>query len=58
MSTEHKGNMIRDIPHGEMLKDTVAEGELLVSEAPNGDPLWKKKKKLNEEEDEGKVLNE
>lgn len=58
MSTEHKGNIIRDIPDGKMLKDIVAEGELIVSEAPNGDPLWKKKKKLNEEEEEGSVLNE
>ena len=58
MSTEHKGNMIRDIPQGEMLKDKVTEGELLVSEAPTGNALWKKKKKLNEEDGEGNVLNE
>jgi len=59
MATEHKGNMIRDIPHdGKPLKDVLPEGELLVSEAPEGDPLWKKKKKLNEEETEVKVLNE
>jgi len=58
MSTEHKGNMIRDIPDGEMLKDKVAEGDLLVSEGPKGDPLWKKKKKLNEEEEGPKSLNE
>lgn len=57
MSTEHKGNIIRDIPDGKILKD-VTEGDLLVSEAPNGDPLWKKKKKLNEEEDDSRVLNE
>ncbi len=41
MSTEHKGNMIRDIPQGEMLKDKVTEGELLVSEAPTGNALWR-----------------
>jgi hypothetical protein len=59
MATEHKGNMIRDIPHdGKPLKDVLPEGELLVSEAPEGDPLWKKKKKLNEDETEAKVLNE
>lgn len=58
MSTEYKGNMIRDIPDGKMLKDKVAEGDLLVSEAPEGDPLWKKKKKLNEDDTEPQVLNE
>ena len=59
MSTEHKGNMIRDIPDGEMLKDKpLGEGDLLVSEAPTGNPLWKKKKKLNEDDDADRVLNE
>jgi len=58
MSIEHKGNMIRDIPKGSMLKDRVAEGDLLVSEAPTGNPLWKKKKKLNEDEMENNSLNE
>ncbi len=60
MSTEHKGNMIRDIPDadGEMLKNKLPEGDMLVSEAPKGDPLWKKKKKLNEDETEATTLNE
>lgn len=58
MSTQYKGNMIRDIPQGEMLKQPIPEGEMLVSEGPKGDALWKKKKKLNEEEDEGRMLNE
>jgi hypothetical protein len=40
------------------LKDVLPEGELLVSEAPEGDPLWKKKKKLNEDGEEEKSLNE
>ena len=57
MSTKHKGNMIRDIPQGDMLKDKLPEGELLVSEAPKGDPLWKKKKKLNEDGEEDMSLN-
>ena len=57
MSTEHKGNLIRDIPDGKLLKDEV-EGDLLVSEAPEGEPLWKKKKKLNEDDDSEKTLNE
>ena len=58
MSIEHKGNMIRDIPKGSMLKDRVAEGDLLVSEGPTGSKLWKKKKKLNEDEMENNSLNE
>ena len=58
MSTIKKGNMIRDIPQGEMLKDRLPEGDMLVSEAPTGNPLWKKKKKLNEDEMENNTLNE
>ena len=60
MSTEHKGNMIRDIPpDGEMSKPRpLGAGDLLVSEAPEGEPLWKKKKKINEDETEGNCLNE
>ena len=57
MSTQHKGNMIRDIPKGPMLKDDH-KGDLLKTEGPEGDPLWKKKKKLNEEEGEPQQLNE
>lgn len=58
MSTQHKGNMIRDIPDGKMLKDKLPEGEMIVSEGPKGDPLWKKKKKLNEQDTENTQLNE
>lgn len=59
MSIEYKGDMIRDIPSGKLLKKKpLPEGELLVSEAPTGDALWKKKKKLNEEEKENQALNE
>lgn len=58
MSTERKGNMIRDIPDGKMLKDKLPEGDLLVSEGPTGNPLWKKKKKINEEDDKAVKLNE
>lgn len=60
MSTEHKGDMIRDIPDldkKKMLKNTH-EGELLVSEGPKGEKLWKKKKKLNEKSGGVKTLNE
>ena len=52
MSTEHKRDMIRDIPDGEMLKDKLPEGDMIVSEGPKGNALWKKKKKLNEDESE------
>jgi len=58
MSKELKGNLIRDIPDGEMLKNEQREGDLLVSEAPEGDPLWKKKKKINEDDEADKILNE
>lgn len=58
MSKELKGNLIRDIPDGEMLKNEQKEGDLLVSEAPTGNPLWKKKKKLNEDDDADQILNE
>ncbi len=57
MSREYKGNMIRDIPDGPMLKDEH-KGDLLKTEGPDGEPLWKKKKKLNEEDGEPQQLNE
>lgn len=58
MSKELKGNLIRDIPDGEMLKNEQKDGDLLVSEAPTGNPLWKKKKKINEDDEVDKILNE
>jgi hypothetical protein len=58
MSKKYKGDLIRDIPNGELLKDKIAEGDLLVSEGPKGDPLWKKKKKINEENKDENILNE
>jgi len=45
---KQKGNIIKDSIDGELLKDKVLEGE----------PLWKKKKKLNEKTDEKQNLNE
>lgn len=44
-------------PSGELLKPILPEGELIVSEGPKGEPLWKKKKKLNEDGRE-ETLNE
>jgi len=36
----------------------LPEGDLLVTEGPEGEKLWKKKKKLNEAGEEIKSLNE
>ena len=59
MATEYDGPIIRDLPlDGKPLKNVLPEGDLLVSEGPEGDPLWKKKKKLNEDESSEKMLNE
>jgi len=58
MTTQLKGDMIRDIPKGDMLKNRLPEGEMLVSEGPTGNALWKKKKKLNENDNENNQLNE
>lgn len=58
MSTQYKGDMIRDIPDGKMLKNRIPEGDMLVSEGPKGNILWQKKKKLNEKDDEIQSLNE
>lgn len=60
MSTKYKGDMIRDIPEldSPLLKNKLPEGEMLVSEGPTGNPLWKKKKKLNEADSEDELLTE
>lgn len=52
-----EGELIKDKIEGEMLKDEKLKGDLIVSEGPKGNPLWKKKKKINEEKEED-VLNE
>lgn len=57
MSKELKGDIIRDIPKGKMLKDEY-DGDLIKTEGPDGKPLWKKKKKLNEQGEEIEQLNE
>lgn len=43
---------------GEMIKDPLPEGEILKDPSPSGDPLWKKKKRVDEDEYEEKNLNE
>jgi hypothetical protein len=58
MAKEYKGTLIKDKVDGEMLKDILPEGDMIVSEGPKGEPLWKKKKKLNEEEENQQRLNE
>jgi hypothetical protein len=58
MATQHNGEYLKDTIEGKPLKDVLPEGDLLVSEGPKGDPLWKKKKKLNEGDDSDNMLNE
>jgi len=58
MAKEYKGTLLKDTIDGEMLKDILPEGEMIVSEGPKGEPLWKKKKKLNEDEEGPQRLNE
>jgi hypothetical protein len=58
MATQHNGEYLKDKIDGKPLKDVLPEGDLLVSEGPKGDPLWKKKKKLNEGDDSDNMLNE
>jgi hypothetical protein len=61
MSTENKGEKLNEPVYsrtGKLLNRPLPEGELLVSEAPTGNPLWKKKKKINEEDEKNISLNE
>lgn len=59
MSKEYKGKLLRDKKDGELLKNKLPEGELIVSEGPEGDPLWKKKKKINEKDgSDPRTINE
>ncbi len=58
MATEHDGEYLKDTLDGKPLKNVLPEGDLLVNEGPEGTPLWKKKKKLNEGDSEEKMLNE
>lgn len=58
MTVKYKGELLKDKKkEGELLKDEV-DGELLKDKVLEGDPLWKDKKKLNEEEYKEKNLNE
>lgn len=58
MSREYTGEVIRDKKKGEIIKDLLPEGDLIVSEGPKGEPLWKKKKKLNESGKEERLITE
>ena len=57
MAKEYKGNMIRDIPEGELIKDKKPKGESIKSEGAKGNPLWKDTE-LNEEKKKKKQINE
>lgn len=48
MSKEYEGELLRDRKKGELLKNKLPEGEMIVSEGPEGEPLWKKKKRIDE----------
>lgn len=61
MSTEHKGEEMNEpvfSKTGKLLRGKLPEGDMLVSEGPKGEKLWKKKKKLNEDDGSTKTLNE
>jgi hypothetical protein len=58
MATQHDGELLRDLPKGKPLTDVLPEGDLLTNEGPSGNPLWKKKKKLNEDDGSDNMLNE
>jgi hypothetical protein len=61
MSTEHKGKELNEPVFsrtGKLLNRPLPEGDLLVSEGPKGEQLWKKKKKINEENGKSNTLNE
>lgn len=61
MSTEHKGETMNEPVYsktGKLFNRPIAEGDLLVSESPKGDPLWKNKKKINEDDEKQNTLNE
>jgi hypothetical protein len=61
MSTEKKGEKLNEPVYsrtGKLLNRPLPEGDLLKTEAPTGNPLWKKKKKINEEDEKNITLNE
>lgn len=63
MSMEQKGNTMNEPVYtrsGKLLNRPIfdEERDLLVSEAPDGTPLWKKKEKLNEGDRKRNTLNE
>jgi len=58
MAVRHKGGLLKDKElEGEIIKDEV-DGELLKDKVIEGEPLWKDKKRLDEEEYQDKNLNE
>ena len=58
MVIKHKGKLLRKRKiKGKLLKDEI-DGELLKDEEIEGDPLWKKKKRIDENDYKEKNLNE
>ena len=58
MVVKKEGELLKDKkPKGKIIKDSI-NGELLKDKVLEGEPLWKKKKKLNETNDEEQNLNE
>jgi len=55
---KYDGEILKDKIDGELLKDETPTGDLIVSEGPKGEKLWKKKKEINEETEEENILNE
>jgi hypothetical protein len=53
-----EGDLLKDKKEkGELLKD-VKEGKLLKDVKEEGDPLWKDKKRVDEDGDKDRTLNE
>jgi len=58
MVKRYKGKLLKNKKlKGKIIKDDI-DGELLKDKVLEGDPLWKDKENLNEEEFKDKNLNE
>ena len=58
MSLNYNGELLKDKKKGDVLGNIIPEGEMIVSEGPKGNPLWKNKNTLNEKNGEKGILNE
>jgi len=57
MVTAQKGEYLKDIKKEGSVLRNEQKGTLIKDEGVKGDPLWKKKKKINEDKEKG-ILNE